>query len=202
MLKTAIIIPCYNEEKRIQKDKILELVSRSEVTVYLTNDGSSDRTLAVLTSLSQENNNQIKVINFEKNEGKAAAIYKSIHLVRKENQFDYIGYFDADFSTPVAEITRLLDFNSNNQVLFIFGSRVKLLNSNIKRKVYRHIIGRVIITIINWKFRLAIYDTQCGAKLFSNQIIEKVFTKPFYTSWLFDVEIFIRLKNLNLLHSG
>ena len=101
MLKTAIIIPCYNEEERIQKNKILELVSRKEITVYLTNDGSSDATLEVLTSIAQENVNQIKVINFEKNEGKASAIYKAIHLVRNQNQFDYIGYFDADFSTPV-----------------------------------------------------------------------------------------------------
>ena len=202
MLKTAIIIPCYNEEERIQKNKILELVSRKEITVYLTNDGSSDATLEVLTSIAQENVNQIKVINFEKNEGKASAIYKAIHLVRNQNQFDYIGYFDADFSTPVTEMLRMLDFNVTNPVLFIFGSRVKLLNSVIKRKIYRHIIGRVIITVINWKFKLAIYDTQCGAKLFSNEIIEKVFNKPFYTSWLFDVEIFIRLKNLNLLLEG
>ena len=82
------------------------------------------------------------------------------------------------------------------------GSRVLLLNSGIKRKYHRHIIGRAIITLINLKFKLGIYDTQCGSKLFSKDIIPKAFNKPFYTSWLFDVEIFIRLQKQNLLIHG
>jgi hypothetical protein len=81
----------------------------------------------------------------------------------------------------------------------IFASRIKLLNSNIVRKWYRHYIGRIIITLINFKFHLGIYDTQCGAKIFSKEIIGVAFEKPFLTSWLFDIEMFIRLKEKKIL---
>ena len=202
MQKTAIIIPCYNEENRIDKEKIISLIEKSEVTVYLSNDGSTDHTLELLESISRENPNRIKVLDYEKNSGKASVIYNSVNRLYKDKEFDYIGYFDADFSTPVSEIIRMLDFIKINKTEFILGSRVKLLNSNINRKIYRHIIGRIIITILNFKFKLAIYDTQCGAKIFSNKIVGDAFSKPFYTSWLFDVEIFIRLKNAHLLKQG
>lgn len=76
------------------------------------------------------------------------------------------------------------------------------MNSRIKRKLYRHVIGRIIINKINLNFKLGVYEAQCGAKLFSKELIPKVFNKPFNTQWLFDVEIFIILKKLNLLVTG
>jgi len=85
---------------------------------------------------------------------------------------------------------------------FIIGSRVLLLNSDIKRKTYRHIIGRFIVTIVNLKFKLGIYDTQCGAKIFPAHIATVAFNKPFTTSWLFDIEVFIRLQKKGLLKLG
>jgi dolichyl-phosphate beta-glucosyltransferase len=60
----------------------------------------------------------------------------------------------------------------------------------------------VIITMINTRFKLGIYDTQCGAKLFVSETIREAFQTPFKTSWLFDVEIFVRLKKRDLLKTG
>ena len=124
------------------------------------------------------------------------------NLIQKENKYDYIGYFDADFSTPSDELIRMINNLRINNYQLIFGSRVLLLNAKINRKWQRHIIGRIIITLINSKFKLGIYDTQCGAKIFSKDLIPSAFSKPFYTSWLFDVEIFIRLQKQNLLIHG
>jgi glycosyltransferase involved in cell wall biosynthesis len=202
MQKVAIIIPCYNEAKRLDYKNIEPLLLNSDIDIYFANDGSKDNTFEIINSIVANQQQRLHLINFNENSGKANTIFKAINQIHQLDKYDFIGYFDADFSTPSDEIIRLVDEISKKKCEFLIGSRILLLNSGIKRKYYRHIIGRVIITIINLKFQLGIYDTQCGSKLFSKKIIPKVFDKPFYTSWLFDVEIFIRLQKQNLLIHG
>lgn len=200
MLKTAIVIPCYNEEKRLDIFKIDELLQLVDVPIYFANDGSTDGTLTKLNRIAEKYPERCFVLNFELNQGKAATIYRALNHLNNQFSYDYIGYFDADFSTPVEEIVRLKNMLEQLSVEMLFGSRIKLLNSGIDRKVHRHYIGRIILTILDSRFRLSIYDTQCGAKFLSANLIRQVLDRPFLTSWLFDVEIFVRIKQLNLLH--
>ena len=202
MQKIAIIIPCYNEEKRLKTTSLFYLIENTNVDIYLANDGSKDGTLEVITEFSSNNAERCFVLNFEQNQGKAATLFKAVNLLIEKDSYEYIGYFDADFSTPETEVIRLIAEIQKKETEFLIGSRILLLNSGIKRKYHRHIIGRIIITLINLKFKLGIYDTQCGAKIFSSAILKQCFDKPFNTSWLFDVEIFIRLKKKNLLSKG
>lgn len=202
MQKVAIIIPCYNEYKRLSYKNVEQLILFSEIDVFFANDGSKDNTVEVISKIVNKHPERCYLIDFEQNSGKANTIYKSINSLNETNKYDFIGYFDADFSTPTDEIIRLVNELNNKECEFLIGSRVLLLNSGIKRKFYRHIIGRSIVTFINLKFKLGIYDTQCGSKLFAKEIIPKAFDRPFFTSWLFDVEIFIRLKKQNLLVKG
>lgn len=202
MQQTAIIIPCYNEEKRIRRDEIAALVNSTQADIYFCNDGSKDNTLAVLHALERDFPGRCFVYNYEKNTGKANTVYTSVNKLLEDGRYTHIGYFDADFSTPSGEMIRMLHAQEEKPERFIFGSRVLLLNSRIERKTHRHYIGRIIITLINFKFRLKVYDTQCGAKLFPNEIASAAFSGPFKTAWLFDVEVFLRLKKYNLLHLG
>ena len=199
MQKVALIIPCYNEENRLNPTHIDFVIQNSNSVIYLANDGSKDNTSHVINEISKQHSDRCIVVDYPENQGKANTIYNTINLINQQGAFDYIGYFDADFSTPPTEVLRILNELENNKHQLIFGSRVLLLNANIKRKWQRHIIGRVIITLINLKFKLGVYDTQCGAKIFSKELISAAFSKPFFTSWLFDVEVFIRLKKQNLL---
>lgn len=202
MQKVAIIIPCYNEAKRLQYENIASLIDNSETDIFFANDGSNDQTAALINSFIEKHPDRCNLIDFKQNSGKANTIYKAIKQINEEGKYDFIGYFDADFSTPVGEIIRMVKELDQGNFEFVIGSRILLLNSGIERKFYRHVIGRIITTIINLKFNLKIYDTQCGSKLFSKALIPIIFDKPFYTSWLFDVEIFIRLQNQDLLHKG
>lgn len=202
MQKIAIIIPCYNEELRLKTDALHGLLALTNIDIYLANDGSTDSTLLKLEAFSGKHNDRCKVLNFEKNEGKAATIFKSVNHVLLQGKYDYIGYFDADFSTPVSEMLRMINEVENTRPGFLFGSRILLLNAKIKRKKHRHIIGRIIITLINLKFNLGVYDTQCGAKIFSEDMATLAFKNKFYTSWLFDVEVFIRLRKQGRLFKG
>ena len=202
MQKVAIIIPCYNEAKRLDYKNVEQFILNSDMDIFFANDGSKDNTVEVINSIITKYSNRCFLIDFKENSGKANTIFKAINQINQEGEYDFIGYFDADFSTPTTEIIRLVDELNKSKCEFLMGSRILLLNSGIKRKYHRHIIGRIIITLINLKFKLGIYDTQCGSKLFSKTIIPKAFDKPFYTSWLFDVEIFIRLQKQNLLIHG
>jgi dolichyl-phosphate beta-glucosyltransferase len=202
MQKIAIIIPCYNEEKRIKKSNIDFLMNNSEVTLFFANDGSTDKTVDVIKEIIKAYDNRCFLLDFQENEGKANTIYKAVTQINKQDQFQFIGYFDADFSTPASELVLMVETLEKSVNMFIFASRILLLNSGIERKFYRHIIGRIILTVINFKHKLGIYDTQCGAKIFSREIINVAFDSPFKTKWLFDVEIFIRLKEKELLQYG
>lgn len=201
MSSIAIVIPCYNETKRLKKESILDLYYKTNADIFLVNDGSKDNTLALLYEISNDKPDRIKVIHHTTNLGKANTINQAIRSI-VGNNYDYIGYFDADFSTPVSEIVRMLEMTEKIKPDFLVGSRIALLQSDIQRKRYRHYIGRIIVSIINFKHHLGIYDTQCGAKIFSKKIIDTAFSKPFKTKWLFDIEIFIRLKNAGLLSGG
>ncbi|MBS7332677.1 glycosyltransferase [Faecalibacter bovis] len=198
----AIIIPCYNEELRLSKNNIQDLINGNKnIKIYFANDGSTDNTKNLIDEICAEIPN-CYAIHFMQNEGKSKTIYKAVHQLNAQNQFDYIGYFDADFSTPSNELLKLIHQLEIHQPNFIFASRIKTLNATINRKVHRHFIGRAILTIINIKHHLGIYDTQCGCKIFSKQMINEAFKDKFFTTWLFDVEVFVRLKNKNLLNQG
>jgi glycosyltransferase involved in cell wall biosynthesis len=140
---------------------------------------------------------RILIENHKKNKGKAESVRTGVLSSLSHFQFKYIGYFDADLSTPLEECFRLKDSLATRENLeFSFGSRMAIIGSKIERKLYRHLFGRVIATLISNILGLKVYDTQCGAKLFTHDLAEKVFTDSFITTWLFDVEIFARIIHL------
>ena len=200
--KTALVFPCYNEEKRLNQDEIYFLIDHTDSDIFLVNDGSTDRTIFLMEEIRKYNPERIQIIDYTLNQGKAQTIFKAINTLNSSHNYKYIGYFDADFSTSASEIIRMLHHLKQEAPKFLIGSRILMLNHDVKRKAYRHYIGRMIITLINLKHHLLIYDTQCGAKFFSSEIIKVAFKKPFLTSWLFDTEVFIRLKKENLLKGG
>ena len=188
-MRNLTIIPCFNEEKRLKKERFKEFIGGSEGIDFLfVNDGSLDNTLDGLLEIKKEHPNRVEVLDLKKNGGKGEAIRQGM-LNSVDLGYDYIGYFDADLATPLDEIPRLLGYTERTLPPFIvMGSRIKLLGStNIQRKLRRHYIGRVFATIVSNMLQLPIYDTQCGAKLIHNEIISTVFKEPFSSKWLFDV---------------
>jgi glycosyltransferase involved in cell wall biosynthesis len=193
--KLRIIVPCYNEEERLDTEAFKNFFSSPfgrKTDFLFVNDGSKDKTIEVIGKLEQAYEN-VSVLDLKKNGGKAEAIRQGM-LSSTELEYDYIGFFDADLATPLNEIERLFQF-SNTDPYLIMGARIKLLGStNIKRKLSRHYIGRIFATIVSNMLRLPIYDTQCGAKLIKQEIVAKVFKERFLSKWLFDVEVLFRIK--------
>jgi glycosyltransferase involved in cell wall biosynthesis len=198
----AIIVPCYNEEKRIQPSLfILFAHLHKAVKFFFVNDGSKDETANIIKKMAAECEN-IELINLSKNYGKGEAVRQGLVSALSKNNFDYIGYLDADLSTSLEEYYELCIYAYQNNADFIFGSRIKKLGSIINRSFIRHVSGRILVTFIDKKFRLGYYDTQCGAKLFKSQVLCNIIQQPFLTRWFFDIEIFLRLKAENKKYYG
>ena len=192
MPSTAIIVPCFNEARRIHKSEFISFSNEHPDTkFYFVNDGSTDDTQKMLLQIQQSSNSNI--ICLAKNSGKAEAI-RTGFITALQNQHDLIGYLDADLSTGINEFLQLKEELTRRNLDFALGSRIKKIDTIIERSFFRHIVGRIIATFIDWKFKLGIYDTQCGAKVFRSAIIEKSVEERFYTKWFFDVELLLRIR--------
>lgn len=195
MQKIAIIIPCYKEAGRLKQNSFIEfLQAHPDVDIFFVDDGSPDSTPAILSFIHTPLPFQVNIISLSINKGKANAIRVGLLAANSKADYTHIGYLDADLSTDITEFYRLFGLMKQGNADFVFGSRVKLLCTTIERSFFRHITGRAIATIIDLKFKLGIYDTQCGAKWFKQELINLICSDPFKTNWLFDVEIFLRIK--------
>jgi dolichyl-phosphate beta-glucosyltransferase len=191
--KTFLVIPCYNETKRLK----LREFEKFPYTYVFVDDGSQDGTYDFLLKNKKSN---WYVHKLEKNSGKAEAVRQGVEYalnhveIKKE---DWIGFWDADLATPLSEVQNFLDYQ---QIFYptavaVYGSRVKRLGANIKRNWKRYVLGRLFATVVSIIFKIKIYDTQCGAKLFRPVLAKDIFAKPFISKWLFDVELTLRAQD-------
>lgn len=196
--KTAVIIPCYNEADRLTPAKFLKAIEDYRYLYFVfVNDGSSDHTQKILEEMSAQCPSRISLLNLDSNQGKSEAVRQGLLFVMR-NHYGYLGYWDADLATPLRTIARFIQvLEADTTLLMIMGARVKLLGREIKRKNLRHYLGRIFATCVSIILQCEVYDTQCGAKLFRNtEAIQTVFTTPFISKWIFDVEIIARLSSL------
>lgn len=198
--KNCIIVPCFNEAKRLDTVALAAFVQSNgkDFDLLFVNDGSTDQTKQLLHQLYLLNPNTINVITNDINIGKAESIRKGVLFALQQQNYQYIGFLDADLATPITELVdfwRFAQFHENYSI--ITGCRLKRLGADIKRKRYRHLIGRVFSTFASILLQLPVYDTQCGAKLFNARTASLLFAEPFITSWLFDVELIARLKKID-----
>lgn len=193
--KTAIVVPCYNEEERLKVKEFLGFASREDVFFIFVDDGSTDATGLVLEELAKVSNGRASTVELARNAGKAEAVRQGF-LKAFELGYEYIGFWDADLATPlecIPEFVSILDSGKD----VVLGSRVKLLGRNIQRRPARHYLGRVFATMVSILLKLPVYDTQCGAKLFRRtEALEAAMGRPFRVRWTFDVELLGRLSLL------
>lgn len=191
----ALVIPCYNEAERFRKEDFSAfLEGRPHVFLYFVNDGSTDQTGVVLESFRTLYPQQVKVLDFPSNAGKAEAVRQGVLSALRNGQVSVVGYFDADLATPLQEALRLMVHMDQSAAFMAFGSRIKRLGIRLERHALRHYLGRIFATEASLLLELPVYDTQCGAKVFRAEAAREIFSRPFLSRWFFDVEIFFRLK--------
>jgi len=184
----TIVIPCFNEAKRLDLATFEQFAAENPETNFLfVDDGSTDDTRQILDGLATRISDRASVLVLEQNSGKAEAVRRGVNRAL-EAEPTYVGYWDADLATPlpvIREFSQLLE--GNPQLQMIMGAR------HIERSALRHYAGRIAATAISTVLGLRVYDTQCGAKLFRATAARELFGEPFRTRWIFDAEIIARL---------
>lgn len=193
----GVVIPCYNESERLRIETFQKYVdSNLGYHLLFVNDGSKDNTLEVLEEMCKGKEAYMSVYNCPKNGGKAEAVRQGINHLISDKQFKYFGYLDADLSTNFEDFEDLVTTISDSDYGIVGGSRINRMGANITKQGSRAIISKTINLIIQKILGMGFQDTQCGAKVMTREIAQNIFEKKFLTSWLFDVEIFMRMKKM------
>lgn len=190
----CIVIPCYNEASLFALTNYQSFLTANKSTfICFVNDGSTDTTQAVLNKLQIQFSEKVHVIHLDKNGGKAEAVRTGISYCYENVTSSKLGFIDADLAVSLEESVEVAEI-INTPIRFVFGSRILRIGSVIERKTHRFLIGRFMATLISNLLDLKVYDTQCGCKMFDTSLTPILFTDRFTSKWLFDVELFFRMK--------
>lgn len=107
--KISVIVPCFNEEESIplfyeEINKVSKKMKLLDFEFIFVNDGSSDKTLEILRSLSKKDD-RVRYISFSRNFGKEAGMYAGLEAVTG----DYAAIMDADMQDPPEKIIEMYD---------------------------------------------------------------------------------------------
>ena len=195
MAKLSIIIPAYNEEKRIKRtlDNYSSFFQKKlkdfEIIVVL--NGCRDNTLSIVKNFIK-NDKKIKYLDFKKAIGKGGAILEGFKIAKG----DLIGFVDADMATPPNAFYDLVKKIKNYDG--VIASRwIKGAKIGEKQPLLKRIGSRGFNFLVRLFFNLKFRDTQCGCKLFKNYVIKEIINEIGITKWAFDVNLLYSAKRKN-----
>ena len=196
-MKHGIVIPCYNESSRLKLETFIDFArAHKSTSLCFVNDGSSDPTRSTLAEIKNLVQDNVFIFNVAENAGKANAVRQGSLFLYKETEVETIGFLDADLSTSFQDYGDLItEMEGAQDLKIVFGSRNMADGEDtIERNPIRKILSETIRKLIFLITRLNIKDTQCGAKVFHRSLIPLIYKTGFFSKWLFDVEILLRLK--------
>ncbi len=187
-MKLSIIIPAYNEEKRILKtlNEYYNFFNKkipNQFELIIIPNNCNDNTLKISTEFSKSKKNVI-VKNFPYYTGKGGAIINGFKVANGE----LIGFTDADNSITPENFYKL--YTSINSFSGIIASR-KIKGAKIipKRELSKNISSFFFMISVKILFNLHYEDTQCGAKLFKKETAKFLSKKVTEKGWDFDVNM-------------
>lgn len=195
-MKVSIIIPAYNEEKRIGKTlreyekffKNLKKQKKLDFEILVVINNTKDHTEEIVKKYSKEYK-EIRYLNF-KQIGKGFAITEGFKNALKRDN-DLIGFVDADMATSPEHFYWLIrDLGKNDGAMASRGLKNSLVKTSLKRKVNHKGFNFLVRSILFLPYK----DTQCGAKIFRRKSIKSVLNELGMTQWAFDIDLLYRLK--------
>jgi dolichyl-phosphate beta-glucosyltransferase len=188
----SIIIPAYNEERRLPSslDQIADFIAEQDygIEVIVVDNDSSDATRAIAEAYAA-NHDTVRVMS-EPRRGKGAAVRTGM----LGGCGEYLFICDADLSMPVEEIAKFMPPQRTGYDVAIASREIEGAK-RVGEPEYRHLMGRVFNFIVRLLAIPKVQDTQCGFKVFRREVAEHVFPQQTIDGWAFDVEVlFIALK--------
>ncbi|MDP3685511.1 MAG: glycosyltransferase family 2 protein [bacterium] len=189
-IRLSVVIPAYNEERRLPKtlDDVLGYLGSQTYAseVIVVDDGSRDRTRDIARA---KGGGRIPVRVVEhpdrRNHGKGAAVRRGMLAARGQ----YRLFMDADNSTTVDHVERFWSFFDEGYDMVIGSRDVEGAVVAVHQAWYKEVAGNMGNVLIRTLAVPGIYDTQTGFKVFKAKVVKDVFPRLTIDRWGFDVEI-------------
>lgn len=186
-IRLSVVIPSYNEEKRIKKtlESIAAFLARQnyKAEVLVVCDGATDKTAEISRSFSGKISN-LRVIENKENHGKGYVARQGMLEAKGEHRI----FMDADNSTSLDQIDRFLPFFKEGYDVVIGDRDLKESKIAVHQSRFKEVLGDFGNFLIQSLAVPGIEDTQCGFKVFSKKASEEIFKKMTIDRWGFDIE--------------
>ncbi|MBS1890994.1 MAG: glycosyltransferase [Actinobacteria bacterium] len=196
MTTLSIVIPAYNEETRLPA--LLHALNREAATaaaaagmelaeVLVVDDGSTDRTAAILNAATADNGKLIPVHDYDRNRGKGAAFAAGVRRAHG----DKVLLADVDLSTPLTELPKL-------SAAIAAGADIAIGSRNVQGAIvergplHRKVLGNSFNLLVRALTGLDLHDTQNGFKLFPTDVAKRLLAVQSFPGFSFDVELLMR----------
>ena len=192
----SIIIPAYNEEKRLQLTLLslsqeLLLYPHFEFEVFVVDDGSNDSTESVAKTFQSHIKN-LTVMRGEKNRGKGFAVKQGMRAAHGNWRL----FMDADNATPFSEFSKMIPYLEQNYDILIGSRNISGSKIVVSQPWNRKILGLMGVFFVKSIFLLNNSDIHCGFKCFRGEVANKIFSQTKINRWVFDDEVLILAKKM------
>lgn len=182
----SVVIPAYNEEIRIIPTigAIASYLADLDIPweLIVADDGSRDQTAQLVEELGFVN---LRLLRAERNTGKGNAVHRGMLAARGR----YILFTDADNSTPIEEISKLLHKVQHEGYDIAVGSRAADGAAEGHKSWVRHLLSGGLRWLVRVLFRIGVRDTQCGFKLYTREAAHRLHRAQTIMGFSFDLEI-------------
>jgi len=184
----SIVIPAYNEGARLRAtlEKVLAYVRQQgwDAEVIVVNDGSRDNTAEIVREFS-EKDSLVRLVENPGNRGKGYSVRNGMLKARGE----VVVFSDADLSSPIEEMPKLLDALARGADIAIGSRWLKAELQTQRQSLHRQLFGRVFNLLLRIILGLRFKDTQCGFKAFTRRSAQTILPLQRIERWGFDPEI-------------
>jgi len=192
----SIIIPGYNEEKRIAESlKALSTFCEDHFEKYeilFVNDGSTDKTKEIVESLSTP---YLKTVHLQPNQGKGCAVKTGMLQAKGDYRF----FTDADLPYDLNAIPEAIGIFRATQCDLVVGARdLPESTDQSSQTLFRRMTSKGFSALVRFMLKVDTKDTQCGFKGFTAKAAEKLFPLSSIKGYAFDVELFLLARNSDL----
>jgi dolichyl-phosphate beta-glucosyltransferase len=193
--RLTVVIPAYNEEYRIGAtlERMTSYLHEQGYPweILVVDDGSSDKTREIVSTYSQIQSG-VMLTHYDGNRGKGYAVRHGMLM----SSGDYVLFSDADLSTPIEEVEKLIQALENGFDVAI-GSRDIPGSQLVKRQsMIRELGGKLFNRCVQLVAVPGIHDTQCGFKLFTRAAAQSIFSRCQIDNFSFDVEVLYLARQL------
>lgn len=181
----SLVVPAYKQEKTIQSDiqNLNTILSRLpfDYEILVVVDGFVDKTYENAKKIK---NKRIKVLGYEKNQGKGRAVKLGI----MKSKGDIIGFIDAGMDIDATGMSILIDNLIWREADIIVGSKLHP-ESKVEYPILRKIMTWGYRTLTHLMFGFNVKDTQTGVKFFRREVARAVFSRIIVKAFAFDIEV-------------